>query len=55
MVQGRYDVVCPMRSFWDLHRVWPEATAIVVTDAGHNAMEPGIQHHLLEATDKFAA
>ena len=25
IVQGRYDVVCPMRSAWDLHRAWPEA------------------------------
>ena len=24
-VQGRYDVVCPMMSAWDLHRAWPEA------------------------------
>jgi proline iminopeptidase len=53
IVQGRYDVVCPMRSAWDLHRAWPEADLRVVQDAGHSAFEPGIAHELLEATDRF--
>lgn len=53
IVQGRYDVVCPMRSAWDLHRVWPEADLHVVQDAGHSAFEPGNMHELLEATDRF--
>jgi proline iminopeptidase len=53
IVQGRYDVVCPMRSAWDLHRAWPEADLKIVPDAGHAAFEPGIAHELLEATDRF--
>ena len=55
IVQGRYDVVCPMISAWELHRVWPEAEFIVVPDAGHSMMEPGIRSALIEATDKFAS
>jgi proline iminopeptidase len=54
IVQGRYDVVCPMRSAWDLHRAWPDATLRVVPDAGHSAFEPGITHELILATDRFA-
>ncbi|GAB2636366.1 prolyl aminopeptidase [Gordonia jinhuaensis] len=54
IVQGRYDVVCPMRSAWDLHRAWPSAQLHVVADAGHASFEPGIRHHLIEATDAFA-
>jgi proline iminopeptidase len=54
IVQGRYDVVCPMMSAWDLHRAWPEAEFHVVPDAGHSAMEPGILHELIGATDRFA-
>ncbi|MGB3603668.1 MAG: prolyl aminopeptidase [Gordonia sp. (in: high G+C Gram-positive bacteria)] len=54
IVQGRYDVVCPMRSAWDLHRAWPAADLRVVDDAGHASFEPGIVHHLVEATDRFA-
>jgi proline iminopeptidase len=53
IVQGRYDVVCPLRSAWDLHRAWPEADLHIVQDAGHSAFEPGITHELLEATDRF--
>ncbi|PZQ18695.1 MAG: prolyl aminopeptidase [Rhodanobacter denitrificans] len=53
IVQGRYDVVCPMRSAWDLHRAWPEADLRIVPDAGHSAFEPGITHELIEATDRF--
>ena len=54
IVQGRYDVVCPMRSAWALHRAWPEARLHVVPDAGHSAFEPGIARALREATDRFA-
>ena len=54
IVQGRYDVVCPLRSAWDLHRAWPEADLRIVADAGHSALEPGITHELIEATDRFA-
>jgi proline iminopeptidase len=54
IVQGRYDVVCPMRSAWHLHRAWPEARLIVVPDAGHSAFEPGIAKALRKATDAFA-
>lgn len=54
IVQGRYDVVCPMRSAWDLHRVWPEAELVVVPDAGHSAFEPGIEAELVRATEALA-
>lgn len=54
IVQGRYDVVCPVISAWELHQVWSEAEFILVPDAGHSMTEPGIQQALLEATDRFA-
>jgi len=54
IVQGRYDVVCPMRSAWDLHRAWPQAKLIVVPDAGHSMSEPGIKSALIEETERFA-
>jgi proline iminopeptidase len=54
IIQGRYDVVCPIRSAWDLHRAWPEAELQIVPDAGHAASEPGILRRLVEATDRFA-
>lgn len=54
IVQGRYDVVCPMRSAWDLHQVWPEADLRIVADAGHSALEAGNTHELILATDRFA-
>ncbi|HET7358622.1 MAG TPA: prolyl aminopeptidase [Rhodanobacteraceae bacterium] len=53
IVQGRYDVVCPLRSAWDLHRAWPEADLRISADAGHSAFEPGNVHGLIEATDAF--
>lgn len=55
IVQGRYDVVCPMRSAWDLHRAWPEADFQIIPDAGHAASEPGITSALVAATERFAA
>jgi proline iminopeptidase len=53
IVQGRYDMCCPMTSAWDLHCRWPEAAFEVVADAGHAAFEPGIVDRLVEATDRF--
>jgi proline iminopeptidase len=55
IVQGRYDVVCPMMSAWELHRAWPEADFQVIPDAGHSATEPGIISALVDATDRFRA
>lgn len=54
IVQGRYDVVCPMVSAWELHRAWSEAEFIVVPDAGHSMTEPGIRSALMDAGDRFA-
>lgn len=53
IVQGRYDVVCPIVSAWELHQVFPEAELIIVPDAGHSMTEPGIRSALLDATDRF--
>lgn len=55
IVQGRYDVVCPMISAWELHQVWSEAEFVVVADSGHSITEPGIRSALIEATDKFTS
>jgi proline iminopeptidase len=54
IVQGRYDVVCPMISAWDLHKAWPEARLVVVPDAGHSAFERGIEAALVDATEQLA-
>ena len=54
IVQGRYDVVCPTTTAWALHRAWPEAEFILVPEAGHSALEPGIIDALITATDAFA-
>jgi proline iminopeptidase len=53
IVQGRYDVVCPMETAWALHRAWPEAELYVAQTSGHSAFEPEIVHHLIAATDRL--
>jgi proline iminopeptidase len=54
IVQGRYDVVCPIDSAWALHRAWPEADFVVGPDAGHSAFEPANSRALVAATDRYA-
>ncbi|BAU46589.1 proline iminopeptidase [Sulfurifustis variabilis] len=54
IVQGRYDIVCPFQSAYDLHRRWPQARLEIVPDAGHSAAEPGITQALRRATDEMA-
>ena len=56
IVQGRYDVVCPVESAWELKQAWGDSCElIVVPDAGHSAREPGIAAALVAATDRFAS
>jgi proline iminopeptidase len=55
IVQGRYDVVCPAMSAWELHRRWPGSELVIVPDAGHSMKEPGILSALVQATDDFAS
>ena len=52
IVQGRYDMVCPVRGADELARAWPEAEYIIVRDAGHSAMEPGNREQLVLATER---
>jgi proline iminopeptidase len=54
IVQGRYDVVCPMSSAWELQKALPNADFILVPDAGHSVSEPGITSALVDAMDRFA-
>jgi proline iminopeptidase len=53
IIQGRYDVVCPALSAWRLHQAWPQASFLMIEDAGHAAFEPGIAQALVAATDRF--
>lgn len=53
IIQGRYDVVCPPKTAWDLKKAWPEAELIIIPDAGHSSLEPGIAKALIESTKHF--
>nr|WP_102868325.1 prolyl aminopeptidase [Pseudovibrio exalbescens] len=53
IIQGRYDVVTPVKSAWDLHKAWPEASFKIVDDAGHTMSEPGLASALIDATEKY--
>ena len=54
IVHGRYDMPCPARYAWELHKGWPEAEFFLIEGAGHAYSEPGILDRLIYATDKFA-
>jgi proline iminopeptidase len=53
IVQGRYDMVCPIRTALDLARAWPEAELTVVPEAGHSSLEPGIRQALVTITNRL--
>jgi proline iminopeptidase len=53
IIQGRYDMVCPPQTAWELSRAMPHAEFVMVADAGHSGMEPGITSALVAATEKF--
>lgn len=54
IVHGRYDMPCPMRYAWLLHRAWPRAEFHMIEGAGHAYSEPGILDRLIRATDLYA-
>ena len=54
IVHGRYDMPCPLRYAWALHKAWPEAAFHLVEGAGHAYDEPGILDRLIAATDAYA-
>ena len=53
LVQGRYDMVCPIVTADALARAWPEAQYHIIPDAGHSAMEPDVRSTLVASTEKF--
>jgi proline iminopeptidase len=54
IIHGRYDMPCPARYAYQLHKAWPEADFQLVEGAGHAFSEPGILNALINATDRFA-
>ncbi len=54
IVHGRYDMPCPLRYAWELHKAWPASELNIVEGAGHSLAEPGILDRLIRATDRFA-
>ena len=55
IIHGRYDLVCPFESAWELHKAWPEAKLEIIQAAGHAASEPAIADALVRATNEFRA
>lgn len=53
IIQGRYDVVCPMRSAWDLHKAWNNSNLVIIKDAGHSMLEKSIQSELINYANSF--
>ena len=53
IIQGRYDVVCPPTTAYELHSKWPESELVITPFSGHSAFEKEITHELIKATNKF--
>jgi proline iminopeptidase len=51
IIQGRYDMICPITTAHKIHLLWPEADYVVVPDAGHSALDPTVRSRLIEATE----
>jgi len=54
IIHGRYDVVTPVKTAFELKAAWPGAELRVIADAGHAMTEPGIAHEILEAADRYS-
>ena len=54
IVHGRYDVICPLRNAWELHKALPQSELFIIPNAGHSVWEPGITDALIQATNRYA-
>ena len=55
IIQGRYDMVCPPITAYELYQCMPHANFIMVPDAGHSALEPSMTSELVKATNHYRA
>ena len=53
IVQGRYDVICPVSSAWDLHKALPHSDLRIVTDGAHSPMDTGMAEALVKGSEDF--
>ncbi|HJS86419.1 MAG TPA: prolyl aminopeptidase [Acetobacteraceae bacterium] len=53
IVQGRYDMICPPCTAFELAAAWPAARLSIVPDAGHSALEPGVRRALVAAVERL--
>jgi len=53
IIQGRYDVICPINTAYDLHQEWPEADLVIVPDGGHSATDPSVKSSLINASEQM--
>ncbi|MCB0389844.1 MAG: prolyl aminopeptidase [Bdellovibrionales bacterium] len=53
IVQGRYDIVCPTESAWDLHKAWPKSKLHIIPDAGHSLTESSLAKKMLEIMEGY--
>jgi proline iminopeptidase len=54
IIQGRYDMICPVETAWELSKNWQEAELIIAPSSGHSAFEKEITHYLISATNEFS-
>ena len=52
IIQGRYDMICPAQTAFQLAAAWPLARLTLVPDAGHSALEPGVRAALIAALER---
>ena len=53
IVHGRYDIICPIKTAYRLHQLWPEADYLAVPDSGHSAFDPTLRSRLIQAAEGF--
>ncbi|KAI1126918.1 proline iminopeptidase [Nemania abortiva] len=54
VVNGRYDILCPPVTAWEVHKAWPKSSLHWIDDAGHSANEPGTTAKLIQVCDELA-
>ncbi|MFK8032383.1 MAG: prolyl aminopeptidase [Gammaproteobacteria bacterium] len=53
IINGRFDLICPSMSAWELHNVLPLSKLTIVPDGAHSPLDGGMTAELVRAADEF--
>ena len=53
LMHGRYDMVCPVESAFELHAAWPGSKLKILETSGHSLFEPETAEYAVDVMEEL--